>query len=52
VFSVLGKHMLHMCCGAARLRRAAPQQDILRGRRSRPRNPTLQGVFAHNTYFQ
>src|SRR5215213_1341054 len=43
---VLGKHILDICCGAARLRRAAPQQAILRGRRSRPRTPTVYGVFA------
>src|SRR5204863_8371410 len=32
ILSVLGKHILDICCGAARLRRAAPQPRFSRGR--------------------
>src|SRR5215213_3501450 len=48
---VLGKHMLYIGCGVVRRSRAAPPQRFLRGRKRRPRTPTVQHVFAHGNFF-
>src|SRR5262245_58954426 len=42
---VLGKHILHICCGAARRSRAAPQQHFCGGGAAAPAPPPCKGYL-------